>query len=247
MSTRLLAGALLAAGLTITGAAGAGAASDAMPSGAAVKAMPSGPAGSSAAPAMSAGEQRANGAWFRDAFNFKAPAWRGVVGKWSVRNGTLFNQGMPGRFSSVAHINNYDDFDYEVRMNRVGNSNGAAPNCLIIRGNPNRVVEDLWLPGYYFCYSNNGKAQVVAIDKFGRVQELEQWKSVPEIGNGGGYRTVRVQAYDSYFYFSVNGKDIGSYRHEGSPFGQVGAGYYVEPGKRGSLALDYANLGPLKA
>ncbi len=239
MSTRLIAGSLLAAGLTITGAAGANAA--------AADGMPSGTAAASGPMVMSTAQQQAQGAFFRDAFNFRAPAWRNVVGRWSVRNGTLFAQGMAGRFSSVAHINNYDDFAYEVKMNRVGNSDGSAPNCLIIRGNANRVVEDLWLPGYYFCYTNNGKALVVAIDAHGRQRNLMKETPVKEIGSGGGYRTVTVEALGNAFFFSVNGTYIWSGKDDMSRFGQVGAGFYVEPGRRGSLALDYANLGPVKA
>ena len=118
---------------------------------------------------------------------------------------------------------------------------------LIIRGNANRVVEDLWLPGYYFCYTNNGKALVVAIDAHGRQRNLMKETPVKEIGSGGGYRTVTVEALGNAFYFSVNGTYIWSGKDDMSRFGQVGAGFYVEPGRRGSLALDYANLGPVKA
>ena len=233
MSSRIAVGGLLAAGLSVLGAAGAGAAPSGMPHTAAT------PSPTTAS---------AHGGYFRDAFNFQAPGWRGVVGRWSVKNGTLFAQGMPGRFSSVKHVNTYDDFDYEVRMNRIGNSDGSAPNCLIIRANPNRLSEaDLWLPGYYFCYTNNGKALAVAFDARGNRRELMDYTPVKEIGTGGGYRTVRVQAFDHLFYFSVNGKEIGAFKDDLSSFGQVGAGFYVEPGKRGSLALDYANLGPIKA
>ncbi len=245
MSTRTLVGALLATGLTIGGAA-AGADAAGMPGGAMIPTSPAAaPAADLAAPGL--GAKATQGAYFRDAFNFRAPAWRGVVGRWNVRNGTLFSQGMAGRFSSVAHINNYDEFDYEVRMNRVGNSDGSAPNCLIIRGNANRLSSDLWLPGYYFCYSNNGKALVVAVDSRGQQRELMPWTPVQEIGTGGGYRTVRVEAIGPTFYFSVNGSSAMAFKDATSAFGQVGAGFYVESGKRGSLAIDYANLGPVRS
>lgn len=216
MSTRILAGALLVAGLTLSGAAGAGAA------------VPE------------------HGTYFRDAFNFDAPGWRDVVGRWTVRDGTLFSKGSSGTFNSVAHVNSYDDFAYEVRMNRVGNSDGSAPNCLIVRGNPRRLADDLWLPGYYFCYSNNGRALVVAFDAHGQRRELMDWTPVLEIGTGSGYRTVRVETIGRSFFFSVNGTPIWSGMDDLVRAGQVGAGFYVEPGKRGSLALDYANLGPVK-
>lgn len=233
MSIRFLAGAAVA-GVLSASAAGA----TMMP--------PPTPAPASISDAATSGPSRAHGAYFRDAFNFDAPGWRGVVGRWRVKDGTLFSQGMSGRFSSVAHVGTFDDFDYEVRMNRIGNSDGAAPNCLIVRGNAGRVRDDLWLPGYYFCYTNNGKALVVAFDARGNRRELMDYTPVKEIGTGGGYRTVRLQTLGSSFFFRVNGTEIGAFKDDLARSGQVGVGFYVEPGKRGSLAMDYANLGPLK-
>ncbi len=188
----------------------------------------------------------AHGAYFRDAFNFDAPGWRNVVGHWRVRDGNLAAVGAAGRLSSVAHAGSYGEFDYEVRMNRTGNSDGSAPNCLIVRANATRVVNDLWLPGYYFCYTNRGEALIVAFDGRGQRRELMDYTPVEEIGTGSGYRTARVEAVGSYFAFSVNGKAIWSGHDDLARSGQVGVGFYVEPGKRGQLAVDSANLGPVR-
>ncbi|GAA1762676.1 MAG TPA: hypothetical protein PKH97_12615 [Tetrasphaera sp.] len=185
--------------------------------------------------------------YFRSAFNGPDAGWRNVVGAWSVRNGNLQAMGAPGRFSSVKHVGTFDDFEFEVRMNRVGNSDGSAPNCLIVRANPSRVVKDLWAPGYYFCYSNNGKVLVVAVDARGNQEQLMPWTSVKEVGTGGGYRTVNVIALEHYFAFYVNNTPVFETKDDLSSFGSVGAGFYVERGKRGTLMIDYANLGPVKA
>ena len=53
-------------------------------------------------------------------------------------------------------------------------------------------------------------------------------------------------ATDDFFAFSVNGSPAMEFRDTTVASGAVGVGFYVEPGKRGSLAIDEAELGSVK-
>ncbi|MGB4836982.1 MAG: hypothetical protein WBP28_13020 [Nostocoides sp.] len=176
-------------------------------------------------------------------FNGSKAGWQNVVGNWTLRPGNLYSTGIPGKRTSVKHINNYTNFYYTVRMKRRGNSTGLAANAVVLRGNPSsRTVEGYWRPSYLFQYANQGYFSVFRFNPDGSFVAVKSWTTTGVV-NRTGYNTVEVWVDGNFLDFHINGVHLWSGFDAGGPtFGNVGVSIFTEPGKFSETFLDSATL-----
>jgi hypothetical protein len=167
---------------------------------------------------------------FNSTFDSDASGWEQVDYSWEVSGGiyaaTSFHA---GRWTSVTYDQHYANFEYVVRMRRVGQAEGNAyPAAIFVRGGGNTLATDTdndWTAGYSLRYKNNGEVAVVKKDGYQSTEYLLDWTSMPDVlATQDGWETLKVVANGSHLEFYVNDHQVWSGQDSTFGDGYVGAG-----------------------
>jgi len=177
---------------------------------------------------------------FNSSFNGSKAGWYNVKGTWNIFGGKyLRSSGLESKFSSARHSNNYDNFTYQARMYRTGETSLA--NNLVIRGRPTVFSSSYnWAPSYIFEYTNSGYFSVWEISSTGVETALKTWTTSSAIVKNG-WNTLKVVASNASLKFYINNTLIWSGSDATLKTGQVGFSFYRNV-SAGTLDVDWATL-----
>ncbi|MEX2143112.1 MAG: M4 family metallopeptidase [Anaerolineales bacterium] len=178
-------------------------------------------------------------AGFNSPFTSNAAGWAKVSGAWALKGGSYTSNGLPYKWASIVHSNNYPTLTYSVKMKRTGSEYSLA-NAVWFRGKATPLDSaNHWHNGYYFAYSNTGHF-LIGYYKSGSFYALLPWTYSSRISQNG-WNTLKVTANGSYVQFFINGTRVAYGTVSVFSTGQVGLGFYRNS-PAGSLAVDWATL-----
>jgi len=177
---------------------------------------------------------------FDSQFNGSATGWYSYAGLWYMGASYLYSPGVDDAFASAANSDTFSDFDYQVRMRRLGSE--SASNGVIVRGDPYPLGSgNRWNEGYAFYYQTTGAFSVFRYDS-GIAVALQGWTSSDAIITGEAWNTLRVVAEGPQLYFYINGAQVWSGRDENYSSGKAGLLMYSQTGSSDELQVDWAVL-----
>jgi hypothetical protein len=186
----------------------------------------------SAQTAKAEGEARAGYAnGFNEQFTRGASNWLIGAGRWTYGGGFVNGYGMYDDFGELWFRQSaYRNFDYEVRMKRVG-----CREC----GNSIKF-RDTGQNSGYFGYTNTGYFYIAA--GFGSVwQDWMDWTFTTAIRRGD-FNVLRVVASGNNYSFYINKRLVAYGNMSGLSSGVVGIEHYSEFPGGNILMIDYAVL-----
>jgi Zn-dependent metalloprotease len=176
---------------------------------------------------------------FDSQFNGTAPGWYSYTGIWYMGATYLYTSGVDNAFASAANTGTFTDFDYEVRMQRLG---GNDNNGVIVRGEPYPFGSgNRWNEGYAFYYTRDGFFSVFRYDS-GSAVTLQGWTISEAINTGDAWNNLRVVAEGHNLYFYINGDLVWLGRDSTYSSGQAGLLMYSASGGSDELQVDWAVL-----
>jgi len=184
-------------------------------------------------------------AGFNSQFDGHADGWVSHSGSWwiSTENEVLWTEGIDGTSSSVSYTEDFDNFDYQVRLARLGSDTSA--NQIMVRGTPSPLqTGNRWYSGYYFQYNRNGRYSIFKSMPNGEWVFLQEWTTSSAINQGDYYNILRVVANGSDFSFYINGTLVWEGSDTFYSSGRVGIGMYraASTGLTEQLIVDWAVL-----
>lgn len=177
---------------------------------------------------------------FRSTFNVNANKWTVINGNWKIVSPGYYRT--PGELGTHVNVRQdeyfTDDYVYEVRYKRVGETSAATR--FYFNGYPDPLWEsNMWGSGYNFITYNNGAWAFYAYYD----------EAAHSIANGttpyyepSDWNTVKIWIHDKYAYFWVNGVYLGAYPAAELLGGYVGLGMYKGSGDSSPLLVDYARV-----
>ncbi len=175
---------------------------------------------------------------FNSSFNGSSAGWYAVTGTWAIAGGATYRSaGLANNSASAAHNGQYGDVVFEVKLKRTG-SCATCANRLILRGNPNKLVENKWKPAYYFQYANDGTFSVYEYTSAGAEQVKKAWTASGAIVPNG-WNTLKVIVVGSSLKFYINNVLVWSGSDDSLIIGQLGIGFYRDSAS-GTLSVDWA-------
>ncbi len=173
-------------------------------------------------------------------FNGSAVNWVSHTGDWDVNDNYLYTYGVENSWSSESYTANFEDFDYQVRMMRVGCATCA--NNIAFRGTPDPLDSQyLWHTSYLFQYRRDGRYSVWKIDS-GSYQALIGSTYSGAINQGDAWNTLRVIAKGTRLAFYMNGTFLASLIDASFSGGRVGVMLYRDTDPNDVLYVDWAHL-----
>jgi hypothetical protein len=142
---------------------------------------------------------------FNSNFNGSMKGWiKKAGGAWYVSDTALYTDGVANANTSIYRCTgDYTNFTYEARLRR---AEGNLFNYMTVRmGNQvDPANGNIWYPGYYFGYSNNGTYSIWRFDGPTSPVSIVYGMESDEIIDGG-WNTLKVVADGDYFEFWING------------------------------------------
>jgi hypothetical protein len=182
---------------------------------------------------------------FNSQFDGHADGWVSYAGTWYIDSdmGVLWTEGIEGTTSSVSYTEDFDNFDYQVRLGRLGSDTSA--NRIYVRGTPSPLLTgNRWYSGYAFQYNRNGQYSIFKYMPNGDTVQIQGWTSSSAINQGDYYNILRVVANGSDFSFYINGTLVWQGSDTTYSSGVVGIGMYraASTGLTEQLIVDWAVL-----
>ena len=168
--------------------------------------------------------------------------WTPLNGKWSKSSGTYKSPGLPDMFVSSVHSGIYDNYTYEVRINRTGCINCA--NGLYINGSPSPLtVEGEWNSGYLFEVSNGGYWSLWRLDGGSEIN-YDPWTYAPDIvSSEWDILTVTYNSGTQMMQLFINYQLVSVWYMSSPTSGKVGITFYRDSTSAGNkFYVDYARL-----
>jgi hypothetical protein len=183
-----------------------------------------------------------NGVDFDSQFNDSATGWYVTNGVWYYNANYLFSYGVPASFSSALTTYNKRDFEYTVRMRRMGCD--GCTNALYVRAQAHPLGSDnIWYSGYFFAYSRSGYFSVFKIRSGGTAIPLQGWTSNGAILTGDTWNTLRVVADGINLYFYINNSLVWSGSDSELWGKEAGVTFYRTSDSTGDLLeVDWATM-----
>jgi len=189
---------------------------------------------------------------FTSGFNGNKIGWakfKNSGGTWNTSGNFVWTNGAPNAWSPFyrqASGGKYNDFDYTVRIRRLGGTyNSKYPaHCLMARmGNFVSGVY-YWYPGYRFCINNSGKYEIYYKGMSGSDSHvIKDWTWTGAINSGSGaWNILRVRAVGENFWFYINGTLMKKFSSDAKDRGYVGVMMYKYSGISTEFDMDYAYL-----
>lgn len=173
-------------------------------------------------------------------FAINASEWKDQNVTWSMSSGSYTTVGIPGQIASISAENPFSDFDYTVRMQRIGGTNSASG--IIVRGSPAPLAGNKeWHSGYRFSYTNGGSFAVHKIVN-GTLISLNDWTPTGAIVQGGAWNTLHVRVEGDQLSFYINDQLVWQGVDLDYPSGQVGVFMYNGGDPLDRIYVDWANL-----
>jgi hypothetical protein len=185
---------------------------------------------------------------FNAQFNGSAENWIFHNGQWGLENGYLKTNGVPGEFASAGYDTEYEDINFEVRMNRVQDESGFDSNLLFIRGTVLPLGDyKRWNSFYGFYFTRNGNFTVRKVVTGGSPISLLPspylWLPSDAINQGDAWNTFRVLAKGTNLKYYINGTMVWEGADLDLTSGKVGLGMFSELGSTSDeLRVDWATL-----
>jgi hypothetical protein len=188
--------------------------------------------------------QEASGG-FNSQFDGHADGWVSHSGTWYIDSEmeVLWTEGIEGTASSVSYTTDFDNFDYQVKLGRLGSD--TSTNRIYVRGTPSPLLSgNRWSSGYSFQYSRNGSFSIFKFMPNGDSVQIQGWTSSSAIYQGDYYNILRVVANGSDFSFYINGTLVWQGSDTSFSTGRVGIGMYraASTGLTEQLVVDWAVL-----
>jgi hypothetical protein len=182
---------------------------------------------------------------FNSQFDGSADGWGSHAGTWYLdyEMGVLWTEGIEGTSSSVSYAEDFDNFDYQVRLGRLGSDTSA--NRIYVRGTPSPLLTgNRWYSGYAFQYNRNGQYSIFKYMPNGDTVQIQGWTLSSAINQGDYYNILRVVANGSDFSFYINGTLVWQGSDTTYSSGVVGIGMYraASTGLTEQLIVDWAVL-----
>lgn len=182
---------------------------------------------------------------FNSTFNGSYTGWSSNPGAaWRLYNNTYYGTGgVENKFSTTRFTKAYTNFDYQVRVKRIGGDD--AYNAVCVRmGFSFNPDNNGWYPGYCFGYYDDGWVyilEITASDVPIQILDVISSAVVPY-----GWNTLRVVANGSHFKYYINGTLIHEFDDSSCSSGYVGLMMQKFYGS-GSTTFyaDWAKLTPL--
>jgi hypothetical protein len=167
---------------------------------------------------------------FYSGFSGNMTGWeRKAGGTWNTSTSLIYTEGLAEKHTSVYRkAGQYTDFEYTVRMRRIGGENtyNDPTNMLLVRmGNKIDPGHSHWYPGYQFGIRNNGKYYISFTDNTGKSITIQPWTDSSAIIKGA-YNILKVKAQGSDFAFYINGVLVKSFSDTHRARGYIGISMY---------------------
>ncbi len=178
---------------------------------------------------------------FNTQFNGSTSNWAAVNGGWWVDSNNYLANSLANTFVTASfNGRNYTNFDYQVRMRRMGCDTCA--NTIIIRGviNPLRS-NGIWNTGIFLEYTNSGYYSIWVCESGDDPYALVDWTTSSAINSGENWNVLRVVANGSGLDFYINGSFVWSGITSLNTKGLVGLGLYSNT-NGDTLYVDWATL-----
>jgi hypothetical protein len=177
---------------------------------------------------------------FNSQFTTNASGWTPLNGSWTIANGDYTSLGLEGKSVSSAHIANYTNFTYEVKMMRTGCV--FCANSLYFRGSPAPLTSDgEWNNTYKFGFTSDGN-YFLQYRQNGVYHWIKVWTYSASI-HKNDWNTLKIVMQGAYAQFFINGTRV---MYGNLPLfntGRVGVGYSRDVYQAGDmLYVDYATL-----
>ena len=168
--------------------------------------------------------------------------WTALNGKWSKKKGSYTSLGLPDMVTSSMHSGIYNNFTYEVRIQRTGCS-GCA-NDLWFNGSPLPLHTDgRWNASYLFNVANDQSWSLWRINSDGSEVALVPWTYAPSVVNTGwNVLTVTFNAGTDMTQFFINYQLVATWYLYVYTSGNVGVGFYRDTSAGNMFYVDYALL-----
>jgi len=178
---------------------------------------------------------------FNSQFKGSLVGWDIVSGGWYTDIDYLYTEGITNTWASVKHTNSFIDFDYRVKLQRLG-CDGCA-NSILVSGSPAPISgSGDWYTGYRFQYTRSGLYSV-SYTYNGNLVIAQDWTASGAIAQGNNWNTLRVISRNNGFYFYINNKLAWSGPNNLPTLGQVGISMYRDASGPGNLLkVDWATL-----
>ncbi|MFZ5912456.1 MAG: C39 family peptidase [Chloroflexota bacterium] len=182
---------------------------------------------------------------FNSQFNGSSTGWQTHSGSWWIDSSQWYvTTGLYQYWSSTSYNSTFSNFDYQVRLGRIGSS---GSNCADVRGTPTPLGSDYdWYSGYSFCYGNDGYYSVWKSTSGSSWSSLQSWTYSSTINTGGGWNTLRVVANGSSLYLYINGTLVWSGSDASLSSGRVGVEMYDSWSSGEKLWIDWATLSTIE-
>ena len=174
-------------------------------------------------------------------FNSSAVGWVSHSGTWYVGSQYLFTDGINGTWSSASYTEDFDNFNYEVRMWRSGCDSCA--NHITFRGTPDPLSAAYnWYNEYKLQYTRDGRYSVYKRVAGGMATPIVSWTSSAVIAQGDAWNLLRVVADGTSLSFYINGTLLWSGTDASLSTGRAGVGMYQDASTGNQLRVDWARL-----
>ncbi len=162
--------------------------------------------------------------------------------RWSLSSTALVARGEVGRMLTAYNPGSFNNFDYQVRMRRIG---GDTLNAVIFRaGNRFNTLGDIY-PSYWFGYTNVGSYNIYRVNADGTLTMIQDWTYSSAIARHD-WNTLRVVAKGSTFNCYINGTLVRTFTDGSFNNGRVGVTMWrgTNDSSTTKLNVDWTNLSP---
>ena len=167
---------------------------------------------------------------FNEQFTYYPRNWTVGNGSWAYGSGFLRGYGMYDDSGEIWYRAGYTNFEYQVRMRRVGCSD--CSNSIKFR--------DIGSKSGYFGYTNSGYFYVMA--RFGSDWKVwRDWTRSSAISRGG-FNVLRVSTAGNNYWFYTNNRLVAYVLKSGLSSGVVGIEHYSQTPSGNFIDVDWAVL-----
>jgi hypothetical protein len=185
---------------------------------------------------------------FKAGFNNSMSGWKQKSGAlWKTSSTAIYTIGKADFWTSVYKpYKQYVDFDYSVRMKRIGGVYEEtwypAQYVAVRMGTSVNTANGAWYPGYIFGYRDDGYFSIWEYDRTGAVSAIQPWTASEAIVPYG-WNVLRLVAYGNSYDFYINGTLVYSFTGSIRSKGFVGVEMYKRSGATFTkLKVDWARL-----